>query len=329
MAVLLTGCAGFIGMGVAKALLNHGERVIGIDSLNDYYDPNLKRARLAQLTPHPEFKFHDYDVRALDGDKGDDGIDWSAITCIVHLAAQPGVRYSLENPYAYVDANVTGQVAVLEKARKLDHRPPVVYASSSSVYGRNTKQPFHEDDPTDSPASLYAATKQSAERIAATYAHLYGLHVTGLRFFTVYGPWGRPDMAPYLFTKALLNGETIKLFNHGKQRRDFTYIDDIVQGVIGAIKHAQAARTSDIGEHRIYNLGNNRSELLEDFVTALEHSTGKQAIIDRVDAQPGDVVETYADISRAQSELGYSPKTNMTDGLDKFVAWYRDYHDVT
>ncbi|MEO0394304.1 MAG: NAD-dependent epimerase/dehydratase family protein, partial [Pseudomonadota bacterium] len=285
-----------------------------------------------RLEQHKQFTFHQRDITQLDTAAealSDDPVAWADIDCFVHMAAQPGVRYSLENPYAYLDANVTGQLAVLELARHLPHHPAVVYASSSSVYGRNTKRPYSEDDRTDHPASLYAATKQAAERIAETYAHLYPLHLTGLRFFTVYGPWGRPDMAPYLFTKALFEDQTIKLFNYGKQRRDFTYIDDIVSGVVAAVDRAQQASVQESGHHRLFNLGNNRSETLEDFVAALETSTGRTARLERVPAQPGDVTETYADITRSQTELGFTPRTDMAEGLSEFVAWYRDYHQIS
>jgi len=334
MTVLVTGTAGFVGFHVSSALLKAGQQVVGIDSLNDYYAPSLKHARLAQLTSKPGFSFWHGDVSSLNsyvpsGIIGNTNSRWDAVTSIVHLAAQPGVRYSLENPYAYIDANVTGQLAIFELARALPQTPHVVYASSSSVYGRNAKLPWAETDRTDHPASVYAATKQAGERLADTYSHLYGLKLTGLRFFTVYGPWGRPDMAPYLFTKALFDGTTIRLFNHGKQRRDFTYIDDITAGVIAALDRPLTDADGNDHRHRLYNLGNNHAEELEYFVTVLEHLTGRQAVLDRQPAQPGDVVATYADITRSQAELGFNPKTKIADGLAAFVDWYRGYHTVS
>lgn len=334
MTVLVTGAAGFIGFSVAQQLLREGRPVVGVDSLNSYYPPALKQARLAELNKQPGFSFWQGDITELPqqletGTVGDSKINWQEIDTIIHLAAQPGVRYSLENPYAYVDANVTGQVAILELARSLPRQPHVVYASSSSVYGRNTKMPWSEEDRTDHPASVYAATKQAAERLADTYGHLYGLKLTGLRFFTVYGPWGRPDMAPYLFTKALFDGSTIRLFNHGKQQRDFTFIDDIVAGVIAAIDRPIKGMDGMTHQHRVYNLGNNQAEELEHFVAVLEDVTGRKAILDRQPAQPGDVVATYADITRSQNELGFSPKTGIAEGLGEFVAWYRQYHGIT
>ncbi|MBV6632861.1 MAG: GDP-mannose 4,6-dehydratase [Alphaproteobacteria bacterium] len=325
---LVTGVAGFIGMHVAHSLLGQGHRVIGLDSINDYYDRSLKQARLATLADQSGYRFIEAEVTAFCQGLKTPTDELGEIDGIVHLAAQPGVRYSLENPHAYVDANIHAQVAILELARQLPQRPHVVYASSSSVYGRNTKMPWSETDRTDHPASLYAATKKSAELTAETYAHLYDLDLTGLRFFTVYGPWGRPDMAPYIFTKAMFEERTIRLFNYGKQRRDFTYIDDIVAGVVAAIDRPREI-DGERAAHRVYNLGNNQAETLEDFVAAIEAATGHTAKLERVAAQPGDVVETYADITRSKAELGFEPKTRMADGLQQFVDWYRDYHNVT
>src|SRR3954447_741396 len=267
MSILVTGAAGFIGFHVAKALLDRGERVIGIDNLNEYYDVRLKEARLARLRAFPGFEFAKLDVADRDGvftlvERHKD------LRSIIHLAAQAGVRYSLENPYAYIDANVTGTLVMFEAARRIEHLTAITYASSSSVYGANRKQPFSIDDRIDQPVSLYAATKRSCELIAHTYGHLHGLPATGLRFFTVYGPWGRPDMAAYLFTSAILAGRPIEVFNHGKMARDFTYIDDIVAGTIAAHDRPPAEGV----RHRIYNLGNHRPEKLLEFIAVIERS---------------------------------------------------------
>ena len=322
--VLVTGAAGFIGAAVSKALLARGDKVLGIDSLNDYYDPALKRARLAALNA-PGFTFHAYDF-ALDMPLANERFDR-----IIHLGAQPGVRYSLENPRAYVQSNLVGHANVLELAR--EREVPMVYASSSSVYGANAKMPFSVDDRVDHPVSLYAATKKADELMSETYAHLYRIPLTGLRFFTVYGPWGRPDMAPWLFTRAILAGEPIKVFNHGKMSRDFTYIDDIVAGVLACSDRApaddgNAKPGGSIAPHAIYNIGNNQPEMLTRFIEIIEAATGKTAIREMQPMQPGDVPATYADIDAIIRDHGYAPTTPLEAGLPKFVDWYRTYHGV-
>ncbi len=323
MSLLVTGCAGFIGFHVASYLLGRGERVIGIDNLNPYYDVALKRARLAALTPRPGFTFHQVDLTdeaamtALFQRHGD-------IEAIIHLAAQAGVRYSLSHPLTYIDTNIKGQVILLEAARKLKGLKSLVYASSSSVYGGNDKQPFSVDDRADHPVSLYAATKRAGELVTESYCRLYGLPCTGLRFFTVYGPWGRPDMAYYLFTDAILAGRPIKVFNEGRMRRDFTYIDDALAAIAAA---AGSARPRP-GEHRLYNIGNHRPETLLDFIAVLERALGQEAIREMLPMQPGDVTTTYADIETARRDLGFEPKISISEGLPRFVAWYREYHGV-
>jgi UDP-glucuronate 4-epimerase len=327
MTILLTGAAGFIGYHTALRLLDRGEEVIGIDNLNDYYDPRLKEARLEQLRKRNNFSFHRANI-----------IDRSAteaiaaaaprIDRIVHLAAQAGVRYSLINPQAYVDSNVTGQLVMLELARKLEHLRHFVYASSSSVYGANTKLPFSADDPVDRPVSLYAATKRAGELLSLSHSRLYRLPMTGLRFFTVYGSWGRPDMSLFMFTKSILAGEPIRVFNKGEMKRDFTYIDDIVDGVVAALDHAPPVTAEGEPPHRIYNLGNHRSEPLMRFIEVIEKSCGKKAKLDLQPMQPGDVRETYADIESSTRDLGFLPKTTIDQGVPRFVAWYRDYHGV-
>ena len=325
MTVLVTGAAGFIGYHVATALLARGEAVVGIDNLNDYYDVSLKRARLDRLESQANFTFRLVDIAdqtAVDAMAADAG----PFRAVVHLAAQAGVRYSLENPMAYIRSNVVGQTAILELCRHMAGLEHLVYASSSSVYGGNTKQPFAVEDRVDSPVSLYAATKRADELIAHTYAHLYRLPCTGLRFFTVYGPWGRPDMAAYLFAQAILAGRPIKVFNHGNMRRDFTYVDDIVDGVLRVL----ARPPSDDGEapHRLYNIGNNQPEALLDFIAVLETALGRTAEKELLPLQPGDVPESAADISAIQRDTGFAPATPISVGVPKFVAWYRDYHRV-
>lgn len=322
MAILVTGAAGFIGFHVARTLLARGARVIGVDNLNSYYDVALKEARLAALA-HPQFSFQKLDIADREGMTAFAKAH-PDITRVIHMAAQAGVRHSLEDPYAYVQANVLGQVTILETLRLFKSLETFVYASSSSVYGRNTKVPFSEDDPVNQPASLYAATKRSCELIAETYAHLYGIPATGLRFFTVYGPWGRPDMAAYSFTRDILAGRPIKLFNAGAMERDFTYIDDIVAGVLAAAER----RPGHTPPHMLYNLGNNRPEKLADFVAAIEAAAGRKAIVENAPMQPGDVVRTYADITRSARDLGFEPKTPMREGIAKFVAWYRQHYCV-
>jgi len=323
MAILVTGAAGFIGSHVAQALLARGEQVLGIDNLNNYYDVGLKEARLARLADKAGFSFHKQDISDRDGvlamaDRHPD------ISGIIHLAAQAGVRHSLTDPYIYVQSNVMGQVVMLELARRLKKLTHFVYASSSSVYGGNTDLPFSIDQPVEKPNSLYAATKRSDELIGYTYAHLYGLPCTGLRFFTVYGPWGRPDMAAFLFTKAILAGQPISVFNHGEMWRDFTFIDDIVNGVVRVLDRP----ASGTPPHALYNLGNNKSEKLLDFIAALERALGRKAEMKLEPVQPGDVPATYADIEASRRDLGFEPSTPISVGIPKFVEWYRRYHGV-
>jgi UDP-glucuronate 4-epimerase len=321
MSILLTGVAGFIGFHVAKALLERGEHVVGIDNLNDYYDVRLKEARLAQLSDHPRFAFAKLDVADRDGVLALIGRQ-KDLASVIHLAAQAGVRHSLRDPYAYVDANVMGTLVMLEAARRFADLRGIVYASSSSVYGANKKQPSGIEDRVDQPVSLYAATKRSCELMAQVYSHLHGLPATGLRYFTVYGPWGRPDMAAYLFTRAIVAGEPIKVFNKGRMARDFTYIDDIVAGTIAA--HDRLPGSG----HQIYNLGNHRPEKLLDFIATLERLIGRTAKKQLLPMQPGDVAETYADIDASRRDLGFEPRTTIEEGLGRFVAWYKDYHGV-
>jgi UDP-glucuronate 4-epimerase len=323
MTVIVTGAAGFIGFHVSTALLARGERVVGIDNLNDYYDPRLKDARLARLNANPDFSFHRADI--ADHERMAGVLSAAGpLRGVIHLAAQAGVRYSLQNPYAYVHSNVLGQVAMLEAVRRLEPIPSFVYASSSSVYGGNDKIPFAVTDRVDHPVSLYAATKRGGELLAQSYAAMYGLNSTGLRFFTVYGPWGRPDMAYYTFTKAILDGEAIPVFNEGKLKRDFTYIDDIVAGVLAALDQpADSARL-----HRLYNLGNNKSEGVLQFIKVLEKALGRKAVIRYEPMQPGDVEVTAAEIEDSRRDLGFQPTTTIEEGLPRFVTWYKDYYGV-
>jgi UDP-glucuronate 4-epimerase len=321
MSIFLTGTAGFIGYHVAKVLLDRGERVVGVDNLNDYYDVRLKETRLDRLRAYPGFVFARLDVADRDGILAVVGRHRD-LRSIIHLAAQAGVRYSLENPYAYVDANVMGTLVMFEAARRIDGLTGITYASSSSVYGANRQQPFSVEDRVDQPVSLYAATKRSCELLGHTYSHLYGLPATGLRFFTVYGPWGRPDMAAYLFTSAILAGRPIKVFNHGRMARDFTYIDDIVAGTIAAHDRPPADGT----RHRIYNLGNHRPEKLLDFIAVIERALGRTARKELLPLQPGDVPESFADITASRRDLGFDPKTTIEVGLARFVEWYKEYH---
>lgn len=325
MSVLVTGAAGFIGMHVCEALMARGESVVGIDNLNDYYDVSLKEARLARLTPNSAFRF----VRGDIGDMAalqDAGADADRI---IHLAAQAGVRYSLKNPGAYIQANIVGHMNVLELARaKGEVLKHLVYASSSSVYGGNTKLPFSVDDQVDNPVSLYAATKKSDELMSHSYAVTYGMPLTGLRFFTVYGPWGRPDMSLYIFTSKILAGEPIPVFNHGDMQRDFTFVDDIVAGVVAALDRPPSSADGAV-PHRVYNLGNNRSEPLMRFIGLLEEALGQKAEIDFQPMQPGDVPATYADIDATQRDLGFDPVTPIDEGIPRFVEWYREFHSVS
>lgn len=322
MKAIVTGAAGFIGFHTAARLLDEGWQVIGIDNLNDYYQVDLKETRLAKLNARNGFRFEQADISDSDAFNAAIGADRDA-DVIVHLAAQAGVRYSIENPAAYISANVMGQVTVFEAALKLEKRPPVVYASSSSVYGANEKIPFSESDPVDHPVSVYAATKRSGELLASSYKHVHGLHSTGLRFFTVYGPFGRPDMAPWLFTSAILKGEPIRVFNNGEMQRDFTFINDIVSGVLGAVRR--------ILEHPeetapVYNLGNNRPVMLNDFIAAIEKACGKEAIRKLEPMPAADVPRTYADIALATRDLGFSPQTTLDEGIPLFVEWFRGYN---
>ena len=324
MPVIVTGAAGFIGYHLCEALLARGDRVIGVDDLNAYYDPKLKEARLAQLRGRNAFSFHKMDIADRDAMlalfEGEPEVDG-----VVHLAAQAGVRYSLENPYAYVHANVMGHLIVMEACRRLPRLRHLVYASSSSVYGGNTKLPFSTDDPVEHPVSLYAATKRADELMAHCYGHLYGLPVTGLRYFTVYGPWGRPDMSAYIFAKAIFEGRPIRVFNQGDMRRDFTYIDDIVAGTVAALDRPPTGNGGEV-PYRVYNLGNHQPEDLMHFIAVLEQACGREATKVFEDMQPGDVKETYADIDSSRRDLGFEPRTSIEEGLPRFVDWLRDYH---
>lgn len=326
MTVLVTGAAGFIGFHASRSLLARGEKVVGIDNVNDYYDPALKNARLDILKRDGGFDFKRADiadkdaVQALLSRRSD-------IDRVIHLAAQAGVRYSLINPYAYMRSNLDGHVVLMEAVRNLPNLRHFVYASSSSVYGANTKLPFSVDDPVDHPVSLYAATKRSMELLSESYARMFGLPLTGLRFFTVYGPWGRPDMAAFIFTRKILAGEPIPVFNNGDMRRDFTYIDDIVKGVIGCLD-GPAEPIGNKPPHRVYNIGNHRSEKLMDFIGVLEQALGQKAAIDFQPMQPGDVKETYADIEATQRDFGFEPSTAIAEGIPQFVQWYREFYDI-
>jgi UDP-glucuronate 4-epimerase len=320
MTVLVTGAAGFIGSSVSLRLLARGDHVMGIDNLNDYYDPSLKQARLARLAAHKNFTFHRGDL--AETNVISTAVAGRRISRIVHLAAQAGVRHSLMDPRAYVRSNVAGHLEVLEFCRRAATIDHLVYASSSSVYGGNTKVPFSEDDRVELPASLYAATKRADELMSYSYAHLYGIPQTGLRYFTVYGPWGRPDMAYWLFTKAILEGHPIKVFNYGKMKRDFTYIDDIVEGTV---KVLDSTMNGYQPPHRVYNIGNSQPEQLETFIGLLENLLDRRAIRQNEPMAPGDVICTYADTSRLQRDFGYAPKVPLADGLKEFVSWYREF----
>jgi UDP-glucuronate 4-epimerase len=337
MKILVTGAAGFIGMHVTLALLARGDEVVGVDNLNDYYDVNLKHARLAQLQVHPRFRFCLLDI--ADTAATAEIFAAGAFDGVVHLAAQAGVRYSLTNPHAYAQSNLVGFLNVLEGCRqnKIRH---LVYASSSSVYGGNRKMPFAEDDTVDHPVSLYAATKKANELMAHSYSHLYGIATTGLRFFTVYGPWGRPDMAYFSFTQAILAGEPIKVFNYGDMSRDFTYIDNIVDGVISVLdappcadaNHAEpeACAATSSAPYRIINIGSHAPVRLLDFIAALERAIGRKAQLDLQPMQPGDVPATYADVTRLQALTGSArPVVSIQTGVQKFVDWYLDYEGLS
>lgn len=325
-AILVTGAAGFIGFHVARRLLAEGCTVVGLDNLNDYYDPALKAARLDILRGEARFSFERVDL--ADRAAIEALFAGHRFTRVVHLAAQAGVRYSIDHPHAYVSANLEGFVNVLEGCRHHGCRH-LVYASSSSVYGANTKQPFSVDDKTDHPISLYAATKKANELIAHSYSHLYRLPVTGLRFFTIYGPWGRPDMAYFLFTKAILAGTPIKLFNHGRMRRDFTYVDDVTRVVSRLIDQAPRDDGQAAGAPaRVYNVGNNHPEDVTHVVAVLERELGRAAVKEMLPMQPGDVTETFADVTELMRDTGFRPQTSIEDGLRNFVAWYRDHYRI-
>ena len=325
-AILVTGAAGFIGFHVARRLLAGGRAVVGLDSLNSYYDPALKRARLDILSKEQGFAFEQIDL--ADRPSVERLFARHRFARVVHLAAQAGVRYSIDHPHAYVDANLAGFVNVLEGCRHhgCGH---LVYASSSSVYGANTKQPFSVDDRTDHPISLYAATKKANELIAHSYSHLYRLPLTGLRFFTIYGPWGRPDMAYFIFTKAIMEGTPIRLFNHGRMRRDFTYVGDAAQAVVQLVDLPPRDGGEGAGPPaKVYNIGNNHPEELTHVVAVLERELGRKAVTEMLPMQPGDVTETFADVTELMRDTGFSPQTSIEDGLRDFVAWYRDYHRI-
>lgn len=325
MAVLVTGAAGFIGFHTARALLARGEEVVGIDNFNNYYAVALKRARIAELAGHKAFRLRELDISDHDAVVRL-ATEFKQMRAVVHLAAQPGVRYSLRNPAAYVASNLAGQVAVLEAARRMERLEHFVYASSSSVYGRSAPLPFSTEDRADRPVSLYAATKRADELITHAYCDMHGLPATGLRFFTVYGPWGRPDMATYLFTEAIFAGRPLRVFNQGRMERDFTYVDDIVDGVLASLGRIPAER--DGVRHALYNLGHHRPEKLMRFIAVLEAAIGRPAIIEWAPMQPGDVPATFADIAAARRDFGFEPKTPIEVGLPRFVDWFRQYHRV-
>ncbi len=335
MKVLITGAAGFIGFHVARSLLERGDEIIGIDNLNDYYAPSLKQARLDRLSGQNGFSFYKIGLEQRDDLKS--VFERHKPDRVINLAAQAGVRYAFENPHAYADANLSGFLNVLECCREsnIDH---LVYASSSSVYGANTEMPFSVHANVDHPLSLYAATKKSNELMAHSYAHIYGFPVTGLRFFTVYGPWGRPDMSLFLFTKKILNDEPIDVFNHGQHARDFTYIDDIVTGVIGTLDKtatpnsdwngAQPDPGTSTAPYRLYNIGNNKPVELMYFIECIEKAIGKKAKKNMLPLQPGDVPKTFADVEALEKAIGFKPATPIEVGIEKFVKWYRDYYRV-
>lgn len=336
MKILVTGTAGFIGSYVVKALLAEGHEAVGLDSINDYYDVELKYARLVeagiqremieekvlvQSSHYPLYRFIKLDL--TDRAELTRLFETERFEVVLNLAAQAGVRHSIENPYAYIESNVMGFLNILENCRHYPVRH-LIYASSSSIYGLNEKVPYEEDDQVDTPVSLYAATKKSDELMAHAYSKLYGIPTTGVRFFTVYGPWGRPDMAPYLFMKAVMAGEAIKVFNHGQMRRDFTYIDDIIEGVMKMVAHP----STDSIPYRIYNIGNSTPVELEHFISVIEQTTGRKAIRQMMDMQPGDVVCTYADTSRLQQDFGYKPVTSVEEGIRRFYDWYVAYTNM-
>lgn len=335
MKIMVTGAAGFIGSAVSRVLLDRGDEVVGVDNMNDYYDVSLKEARLARLEGRTGFAFERVDV--ADRAALDDVFRRHAPRRVIHLAAQAGVRYSLENPHAYIDANIVGFTNILEacRHREVEH---LVYASSSSVYGANTTMPFSVHNNVDHPVSLYAATKKANELMAHTYSHLFGLPTTGLRFFTVYGPWGRPDMSLFLFTRNILAGKPIDVFNHGKHRRDFTYVDDIVEGVVRVTDRIATSNPDWSGDvpdpgtsaapWRVYNIGSNRPIELMRFIELIEEAVEKPAIRNYLPMQPGDVEATYADVEALATDVGYRPDTPIETGIANFVSWYRDFYGV-
>ena len=335
MKILLTGAAGFIGMTTALRLLERGDSVIGLDNLNDYYDVDLKLSRLQLLERHAGFRFIKLDVADCSGIE--QAFASHKFDRVVHLAAQAGVRYSLENPHAYVDSNVVGFLNILEGCRRAEVEH-LVYASSSSVYGGNTHLPFSEHDNVDHPVSLYAATKKANELMAHTYSHLYGLPTTGLRFFTVYGPWGRPDMALFLFTKAILEGRPIDVFNEGRMQRDFTYVDDIAEGVIRVMDRCATADpafdadrpdpAASNSPYRLFNIGNNRPVRLLEFISCIEQALGRKAQMRLLPMQDGDVPATFADIDALGDWTGFAPETTIEEGVARFISWYRSYYNV-
>jgi UDP-glucuronate 4-epimerase len=335
MKVLITGSAGFIGSALSMRLLERGDEVVGLDCLNDYYDVNLKKARLARTLPHPGYT--DLRINLEDREAVADAFSKYKPDRVVNLAAQAGVRYSIENPQTYIDTNLVGFGNVLEGCRHNDVEH-LVFASSSSVYGANTNMPFSVHDNVDHPLSLYAASKKANELMAHTYSHLYQLPVTGLRFFTVYGPWGRPDMALFLFTKSILAGEPINVFNYGNHRRDFTYIDDIVEGVIRTLDRVAAPNpewngdnpdsATSLAPYRLYNIGNNNPVELRQYISVLEECLGKEAIQNLLPLQPGDVPDTYANVEALVQDTGYKPETTIQEGIANFVEWYREYYNI-
>ena len=326
--ILVTGAAGFIGSFLVERLLDNGESVVGIDNLNDYYDQTLKQARLDKIYSKNSSGFEFKKLDISDRNAISSLFKERQFDVVINLAAQAGVRYSIDNPYAYIDSNISGFINILEGCRHANVKH-LVYASSSSVYGMNIKQPFSVDDRVDYPISLYAATKKSNELMAHTYSHLFNLPTTGLRFFTVYGPYGRPDMAYYKFTKAILSGQVIDVYNQGQMLRDFTYIDDIIEGIIRVIDRVPSPQksefTTSMAPYKIYNIGNNQPVSLRRFITAIENACGKKAIENHMPMQPGDVPVTYADIDDLYQDVGFAPSTTIEDGINHFVAWYKDF----
>jgi len=324
--VLVTGAAGFIGFHTSCRLLEEGRSVVGVDIINDYYDISLKQARLKILKEYQGFTFIQDDVAVPDAMQ-QLWQEHGPFLEVVHLAAQPGVRYSIENPYAYLHSNLAGHLTIMEMCRHTEGFKHLVYASSSSVYGANTKLPYAVEDRVDQPISLYAATKKSNELMSYSYSHLYGMPQTGMRFFTVYGPWGRPDMAYFIFTKAITEGKTLPVFNNGEMKRDFTYVGDIVSGILGALRTPPKSENG-AAPHRVLNIGNNKSETLMHFIKTIEKAVGREAVLEFLPMQSGDVKETYADITETTALTGYYPETNLETGIPAFVSWYKDYYKM-